>query len=293
MIETITSKDSKTLKFAQALQKKKYRTLHRAYLAEGLRTVVDMIPTGLVQSILMTDSFRDSEDSDAVFNEADAQHIPVYVMNQTLFKLVEKTVHGQGIIAIVKKQVFTMEDVLLGVEHTSVNIGNKLSNDGTDSADVENNSSKDIYALLDEVQDPGNLGTIIRTALAAGVKAIFLTKGSVDPYNEKTVRSTMSAITKIPIIEDVDRAAINALKSRLGLTIYGTALEEATSLYKTDFAYPALFMLGNEARGLSTEWLQMADARVHIPMYGPIESLNLSVAAALCFYAARECDSGE
>lgn len=300
MIETITSKDSKTLKFAQALQKKKYRTLHQAYLAEGLRTVVDMMPTGYVQSILMTDSFRDSEDSVAVFSEAEARNIPVYVMNQTLFKLVEKTVHGQGIIAIVKKQVFTMEDILSDGEHTSAHMGNSSVNVentpvsvGNKSSNVVNSSSKDIYALLDEVQDPGNLGTIIRTALAAGVKAIFLTKGSVDPYNEKTVRSTMSAITKIPIIEDVDKESIEALKSKLGLTIYGTALEEASSLYKTDFTYPALFMLGNEARGLSPEWLQMADARVHIPMYGPIESLNLSVAAALCFYAARECDSGD
>ncbi|WP_295194873.1 RNA methyltransferase [Veillonella sp.] len=272
MIEIITSKDSKTLKFAQSLQKKKYRTLHQAYLAEGLRTVVDMMPTGYVQSVLMTDVFRDSEDGEAVVKEAEGRSISVYVMNQTLFKQVEKTVHGQGIVGIVKKQSLSMDDVV---------------------KDFTEKPEKAIYALLDEVQDPGNLGTIIRTALAAGVKAIFLTKGSVDPYNEKTVRSTMSAITKLPIIEDVDLETMRALKSQLGLTFYGTALEEATSLYKTNFTYPAVFLLGNEARGLSAEWLQMADKRVHIPMYGPIESLNLNVAAALCFYAARECDDCE
>lgn len=274
-MEHITSKESRTLKLAQSLQKKKYRTLHQAYLAEGLRTVSDMLPTGRVKSILVSDAA--SQEVQTVAHEANDAGVIVYMVSDELFHLVENTVHGQGIVAIVNKSTTSFDDFIAS-ERVRLALATERGA---------------LFVVLDEVQDPGNLGTIIRTAVAADVKAIFLTKGSVDPYNEKTVRSTMSAITKIPIIENVSTEQIAILKKALGVTIYSTALEEATSIYKTNYALPAVLILGNEGRGISSEWMALADKKITIPMYGPIESLNLSVAAALCFYAIRERDVNE
>ncbi|WP_298705084.1 RNA methyltransferase [uncultured Veillonella sp.] len=287
-MELITSKDSRTLKFAQSLQKKKYRMIHDAYLAEGLRTVADMLPTGLVSHVLIKEDA--SLDVQNVAHEAEAKGAFVYVVSDPLFQLVENTVHGQGIIGIVKKSITNLNNFIeaeLKRLGQGISKNNELNCTGQDHAPNPQGTAP-LYVVLDEVQDPGNLGTIIRTAVAANVNAIFLTKGSVDPYNEKTVRSTMSAITKIPIIEGVTVEDMVEVKERLGITIYATALEEASSIYETSYALRNLIILGNEARGISAEWQALADKKITIPMYGPIESLNLSVAAALCFYAVRE-----
>lgn len=260
-MELITSKENKTLKYAQSLLRKKYRKLHGEYLTEGLRTVTDMMGTGLVTTIFISDNVVAAESTQALLTAAEAAHIKTYQVRADLMSAVEATVNGQGIIAIVKKASTSIEDLVI-----------------TDG----------LYVLLDAVQDPGNLGTIIRTALAAGAKGLFLTKGSVDPYNEKTVRSTMSAITKIPIFENVMIEDIKELMANSKLTAYATALENAVPIHDVKFAKQTLLLLGNEANGLSEDWFNLANERITIPMYGPIESLNLAVAGALCMYAVRE-----
>ena len=256
-MEMITSKENKTLKYAQSLLQKKYRKLNGEYLAEGLRTVTDMMATGLVTTIFV----REDIDYQKIVKEAEQLHIKVWQVQRNLTSHIESTVTGQGIVAIVKKEVQDISTL-------------KVS-DG-------------LYVLLDEIQDPGNLGTIIRTAVAAGVKGLFLTKGSADPYNEKTVRSTMSAITKIPIFENASTEDVKRLMADSELTAYATALHDALPIQEVKFAKQTLLLLGNEANGLSDDWFEVAKHRINIPMYGPIESLNLAVASALCMYAVRE-----
>lgn len=256
-MELITSKDNKTLKYVQSLQRKKYRKLYGEYLAEGLRTVSDMMATGLVTTILL----KEDSNYDSIVTNAEQLGIKLWAVRSNLMHTIESTVNGQGIVAVVKKQSHDINDLII---------------------------SDGLYVLLDEVQDPGNLGTIIRTALAAGAQGLFLTKGSVDPYNEKTVRSTMSAITKIPIFENVTIEDMAKLMQNSNLTAYATALDNAVPIQDVTFTKQTLLLLGNEANGLSEDWFNLANQRITIPMYGPIESLNLSVAAALCMYAVRE-----
>lgn len=256
-MELITSKDNKTLKYVQSLQRKKYRKLYGEYLAEGLRTVSDMMATGLVTTILL----KEDSNYDSIVTNAEQLGIKLWAVRSDLMHSIESTVNGQGIVAVVKKQSHDINDLII---------------------------SDGLYVLLDEVQDPGNLGTIIRTALAAGAQGLFLTKGSVDPYNEKTVRSTMSAITKIPIFENVTIEDMAKLMQNSNLTAYATALDNAAPIQDVTFTKQTLLLLGNEANGLSEDWFNLANQRITIPMYGPIESLNLSVAAALCMYAVRE-----
>lgn len=260
-MELITSKENKTLKYAQSLQRKKYRKQYGEYLAEGLRTVDDMVPTGLVSTIFISDCHNETSDAYAVAMKAAHMGAMVYQVKDSVLKSLESTVHGQGLIGIVKKQEYKLTDATFDAG---------------------------LYILLDAVQDPGNLGTIIRTAVAAGANGLFLTKGSVDPYNEKTVRSTMSAITKLPIYENVAVETVLPLLQANNVSVYATALDEAKPIQNVDFAPATLLLLGNEANGLSDPWFDIAHERITIPMYGPIESLNLAVASALCMYAVRE-----
>ena len=145
-----------------------------------------------------------------------------------------------------------------------------------------------VYITLDGIQDPGNLGTIIRTAVAAGVKGIFLMKGTVDPFNDKTVRSTMSALHKIPVYEDVTLSMLNDLIAESNMSTYVTALEESKPYNMVTYDKRCMLILGNEGNGVTPEVMNLCKHRIMIPMYGDIESLNVSVAAALCMYKAQE-----
>ena len=139
--------------------------------------------------------------------------------------------------------------------------------------------------LLDRIQDPGNLGTIIRTADAAGIEWILLAKGTVDAYNPKVVRSTAGSILNIKLIEvDPIKDALNLLKT-FGVNVIATTLEGAV-----DYGEPSSYkrfnclVIGNEANGESNEIIELSDARVKIPIYGSAESLNASVAAGIMMY---------
>ena len=266
-MELITSKDNRTIKTARSLTTKKYRRKLGLFLAEGVRTVVDLLPTGLVKTVLVrSESPAVAEvpaELQGVVTQAVEAGCQVMAVVPAVYTTLEGTVNGQGVIAIVASNELRLAD---------------FKGDG------------DLYVLVDSVQDPGNLGTLIRTAVAAGVKGLFLTKGSVDPYNDKTVRSTMSALTKLPIYENVTVADMVPLIAAHGITTYATTPpDEDTVLYR-DVAYrgPVMLFLGNEANGLHDEWLALCQKRITIPMFGPMESLNLAVAGALCMYAARE-----
>ena len=228
-IDYIQSKDNKTIKHIISLQQRKYRQKFGEYTVEGIRAVTDIGKKDFLRSILIRESKR-SELEPLVQKGFTVSS--VYVVQDPIFDKIEHSVNGQGILGIAKKCVNDLHSLIV--------------EDG-------------LYVALDGVQDPGNLGTIIRTAVAAGAKGIFLLKGTVDPYNEKCVRSTMSALCNIPIFEDT-------------------------------ISYPkrTMIILGNEGNGVSREIIEMCDQAITIPMYGDIESLNVSIAAALCMYKVRE-----
>ena len=124
--------------------------------------------------------------------------------------------------------------------------------------------------------------------MAAGAKGIFLLKGTVDPYNEKCVRSTMSALCNIPIFEDVTLSEFYDFIKDNTIKTYVTSLENAKPYHTISYAKRTMIILGNEGNGVSREIIEMCDQAITIPMYGDIESLNVSIAAALCMYKVRE-----
>ena len=257
-IDYIQSKDNKTIKHIISLQQRKYRQKFGEYTVEGIRAVTDIGKKDFLRSILIRESKR-SELEPLV--QKDFNISSVYVVQDPIFDKIEHSVNGQGILGIAKKCVNDLHSLIV--------------EDG-------------LYVALDGVQDPGNLGTIIRTAVAAGAKGIFLLKGTVDPYNEKCVRSTMSALCNIPIFEDVTLSEFYDFIKNNTIKTYVTSLENAKPYHTISYPKRTMIILGNEGNGVSREIIEMCDQAITIPMYGDIESLNVSIAAALCMYKVRE-----
>ena len=257
-IDYIQSKDNKTIKHIISLQQRKYRQKFGEYMVEGIRAVTDIGKKDFLRSILIRESKR-SELEPLV--EKGLTVSSVYVVQDPIFDKIEHSVNGQGILGIAKKCVNDLHSLIV--------------EDG-------------LYVALDGVQDPGNLGTIIRTAVAAGAKGIFLLKGTVDPYNEKCVRSTMSALCNIPIFEDVTLSEFYDFIKDNTIKTYVTSLENAKPYHTILYPKRTMIILGNEGNGVSREIIEMCDQAITIPMYGDIESLNVSIAAALCMYKVRE-----
>ena len=257
-IDYIQSKDNKTIKHIISLQQRKYRQKFGEYTVEGIRAVTDIGKKDFLRSILIRESKR-SELEPLVQKGFTVSS--VYVVQDPIFDKIEHSVNGQGILGIAKKCVNDLHSFIVA--------------DG-------------LYVTLDGVQDPGNLGTIIRTAVAAGAKGILLLKGTVDPYNEKCVRSTISALCNIPIFEDVTLSELYDFIKDNTIKTYVTSLENAKPYHTISYSKRTMIILGNEGNGVSREMIEMCDQAITIPMYGDIESLNVSIAAALCMYKVRE-----
>ena len=196
-MEFIQSKDNKTIKHIISLGQRKNRQKSGQYIVEGIRSIRDIAAMGAVKTIVIRESKSQDKNVLDLLALESIQSVTTYIAQDPIFDKIDNTVNGQGIVAIVSKPKHTIESISI--------------EDG-------------VYITLDGVQDPGNLGTIIRTAVAAGVKGIFLMKGTVDPFNDKTVRSTMSALHKIPVYEDVTLSMLNDLIAESNMSTYVQAL---------------------------------------------------------------------
>lgn len=189
----------------------------------------------------------------------------VELMADSVFAHVSDTKTPQGILAVVRRQEYGMPDVL------------------------GRQPGRSHVIVLDNLQDPGNLGTIFRTAEAAGVTGILLSRDCVDIYNPKVIRSTMGAIFRVPFlyVDDLP-GAIGGMKEA-GVRVFAAHLEGRNAYDREDYSCGTAFLIGNEGNGLREEVAECADCRVRIPMQGKAESLNAAVAAAvLMFEVSRQ-----
>ena len=182
------------------------------------------------------------------------------VISDAVCRHLSDTKTPQGVTALVKKQEVSLESLLTG-------------------------ESSPCLFLLENLQDPGNMGTILRTSEGAGVTGIIMNRESVDPYNPKVIRSTMGAIFRVPfVIVDDFGPVLSALKEA-GVTTYAAHLD-GQEFYRQDYRGGCAFFIGNEGNGLSAELTAQADRRIRIPMKGQVESLNAAVAATVLMYEA-------
>ncbi len=258
-MEEITSRNNKWIKCALQLKQKKFRDRYGMFLMEGLRSAEDAIHQDIRDCICLIQKDQLSHERvKAMVEDGKKLHWLFLSPVDSLMKLLSGTEHGQGIILLVKKKTYDKEALL-------------EKKDG-------------FFVVLDAVQDPGNMGTILRTAAAAGVEAILLTKGSTDVYAEKAVRSSMGSILRIPVYENIDVSFLSEWKKKSGLPLYGTALENARPYKEIGTMNKGIFIFGNEGNGISQELLALADQNLYIPLAGTVESLNVSIACGIILF---------
>lgn len=253
----LTGLQNPQVKAAAELKQKKYRQQQGLFLAEGLRTVEEAVHSKTVVSIFYT--AIDDDRTRCVLEEAAAQQLKLYCVSDAVMKKIADTETPQGIIAVCKVHDVTLDKLL---------------------------SKGEMLLVLDRVGDPGNLGTMLRTADAAGIGGVVLLKGCVDIYAPKTVRSSMGSLFHVPVVSGVAEDKFIAEAKDAGYELLVTSLEGADNLYKADLGGRIAFVMGNEAGGVSASLLERADKRVFIPMAGRAESLNVAMAAGIVMFEA-------
>jgi TrmH family RNA methyltransferase len=254
-MDKITSIKNDKIKNLRKLYQKKYRKQKGQFILEGLRLTRGSYNAGAdLDTIYITKDFYNNLIKDEAFLINNQDKI-VFVSNEQI-KEVADTENPQDIITVVNEPNFNEKQVL----------------------------SKEYILVLDRVQDPGNMGTIIRTAVAAGFQSLIITKGSVDVFNLKVLRSTMGAIYSIPFIKDVDLDKLITMLNNKEQYIYAADLNTDHYYNEVEYKKPLSLIIGNEAQGIREELLNLANQKVKIPIKGDIESLNAAVAAGLMMY---------
>lgn len=254
-MQTITSKDNELIKHIRKLKDKKYRDESNEYVVEGVKLVEEAVKENakIKQIIVCEDTTRTYEIPTHIMLEI-ARYECISVSNK-IFNIITQVTNPQGIMAIIEKN----------------------------AQDAQIDYSQDIIVVLDDVQDPGNLGTILRTVDSIGLNQIIVSKGTADAFNSKVVRSTMGAIFRIKIIEVENLAQAIKEMRKHHFKLMVTSLQTKNSIYEIDFN-KKIIVIGNEANGVSKEIQDMADEKAKIPMLGRTESLNASVAAGVVMY---------
>jgi TrmH family RNA methyltransferase len=257
----ITTTHNRAITSARRLAKRAFRREDRRFLVEG--------PTGVTEALTepgaLLELFATPEAAArhaALVATAEAVGVLVHSVTPSVMSDLAQTVTPQGLVGIAG-----LRDVAL--------------------ADITAERPK-LVVVLAAVRDPGNAGTILRTADAAGADAVVFTDASVDPYNPKCVRSSAGSLFHVPFVVGAPlEAAIVQLRAA-GLRVLATSGEGSVDLYSAQLSGPVAWVFGNEAWGLPEELVALADESVRVPIHGRAESLNLATAAAVCLYASAQ-----
>lgn len=258
----ITSTGNQKVKEIIQLQKKsRARNQAGVFLVEGLRMIQE-VPKDRLEKLYVSEGFYKKYQAE-LGAEGLTEKAGLELVSDHVFAAMSDTKTPQGVLGIVRRAEYTAE-MLMGQETP-------------------------FLMVLDNLQDPGNLGTIFRTAEAAGVTGIVMSGDCVDIYNPKTIRSTMGAIYRMPflIAEDLPEMIGQLKKKKIG--VYAAHLEGKNTYDQEDYSRGCAFLIGNEGNGLRQEVAYCADTWIRIPMAGQVESLNAAVAAAvLMFEVSRQ-----
>ncbi len=250
MMQHIDSTQNKIVKEIKSLSNKKDREKKKLFLLEGERLISEIPSAEDIAYIAVSESYGGNID----------KYENVYVLNDKLFSSVCETVSPQGIMAVCR-----------------IKDSKPL---------IADNDKAPLYIVLENVADPGNMGTIIRTADAAGADAVFLSSGCVDIYNPKVIRSTMGSIFHLPIYRNVDTLELMCGLNEKGIMTVVSHLKGFLTPYSVDMTQGCAIFIGNEANGISDELTDEAECLVKIPMPGNAESINAGVAGGILIYEA-------
>lgn len=257
-IKEITSKDNAIFKLIKSLKIRKYRIREALFVVEGPKQVVEAETSryDLKYLVVRQDRLGCLKDYD-LFDRVDRYACTVISMDERLFKQISDTENNQGILAVLSYEPLSEKDFMMEVPSGS----NVL--------------------VLDKLQDPGNIGTIIRTAEGAGFKGIILLKGSGDVFSPKSIRAAGGAMLRMPVTMINDAATLRSLSCEFSKRLIVSDVESGLAYYDVDLSENIFLVMGNEGHGVSKEILDMADIRINIPTDGALESLNVATAGAV------------
>ena len=247
----IESQGNPNIKKVRALlDKHRARDREDAFIIEGIR-MFNETPREILREVYVSESFHKKNPINGIEK--------LYIVKDELFRRLSDVKTPQGILAVVERLHYGLEDILRG----------------------------GLVIMLEGLQDPGNLGTILRTGEAAGISGLIMDENTADIYSPKVVRSTMGSIFRVPFIR-VDSAAglVPRLKDK-GYTICSASLEGSISLEKAHFKKDSVIVIGNEGSGISRQLTDLSDMAVRIPMEGKVESLNAAVSASILMYGYK------
>jgi len=252
MITSTSNVQVKSL--VQLIKKSKARTEQGVYVVEGIKMFQEASLEEIVK-VYVSEALFEKGTLKEILNK-----IPYEILRDDVFCHVSDTKTPQGILCIMKQKHYTLEQLTAG--------------------------KCPLLLVLENIQDPGNLGTMMRTAEGAGVTGVLLSRGCVDIYNPKTIRSTMGSIYRVPflytdhLMEDMEKL------HEKGIQTYAAHLKGKGYYDEESYQGPTAFLIGNEGNGLSDELSGMAKQYIKIPMGGQLESLNAAIAAAILMYEA-------
>ncbi len=256
----LSSKDNKLIKNLHSLSNAKHRYKKRTFLIEGVKIVEEALRDNLgVLTVIASPSLM-RHYGKGIIKLAESRGVDILWIAERLMDALAESKTPQPIMATVQMQQHTEEELLA--------------------------KSSKLIIVAHQLQDPGNLGTIIRTAEAAGASGIVVSPHTVDPYNAKTVRASMGSILRMPVVPVNDLPAMIRKCRQAGFQTVATVLTGDKTHFDINLTIPTVVLLGQEGSGLPEEMMPEIDQQIRIPMAETIESLNVAAAAAVILYEA-------
>lgn len=289
-MQWLTSPQNPRVKEWAALKEGKFRLRSRSYLVEGLRAVQAYQDAVTPLAALLYDpESGQAEQYQGVITALEERRVPVFAVTADILSRIADTDQPQGILAVAPLPEVDLVGLLSAVSSLTIQTAGEFATREEDRAGSAGTAGMtgcaDILILVDGLRDPGNLGTLIRTAQAVGVRGVLATTGTVDPFAPKVIRAAMGATAHMPVLRAAASRIIEAIH-HAGIPVVAAEVRGGVALYDCALTGPLILAIGGEAEGLSPEVLELATTRVTLPMPGSTESLNAGVAASVLLYEA-------
>lgn len=259
----ITSPGNAKIKALTAMQQRaKMRRAAGAFLTEGVKMFLEA-PTERIREVYISESFSCTDKALMHAVKEKLKTVSYETVSKEVFRKISDTCSPQGILCVMQAYDYKLSDLLAG--------------------------KAPLLLLLEDIQDPGNLGTMIRTGEGAGIDGVIMSKDTVDIYNPKTIRATMGSVYRMPFYYTEDLAETIQMLKEQKIKVFAAHLKGEKAYDDFDYKEGCAFLIGNEGNGLKKETADLADCYMRIPMEGKVESLNAGIAGAVLMYeAARQ-----
>lgn len=278
----ITSFNNKAVRdVVQLNQKAKARNKQGVFVAEGVKMFAEA-PADRIEKVYIAQRMEGKlweQYADKL------GRLSYEIVADEVFDKMADTKTPQGVLCLVRQFHYNMEDMLAGKYRRSETGKHIVIN--SPAIEKQINKNHMLFIVLEDMQDPGNLGTVFRTGEGAGVDGIIMSTRTADVYNPKTIRSTMGSIYRVPFLYTEDLCGTIRAMQKQDINVYAAHLKKSKRYDTYDYRVGTAFLIGNESAGLSEETAQCADAYLKIPMEGQVESLNAAVASSILLYEAH------